>query len=185
MTTQHFKAASFSIWAGLLAVAFLTAPPAAADTTEQIVKMVSGRLDGINISLFGLFNLMGVWPAVMTVLLRFDTSKWKWPFIAGSFALGAFALLPWFALRPWLSVRVEPASRFGRFLGNRWLHRALAFAGLCFAGLFAFGDMKTFVTLFQTQQFPYVMSFDFVAMTLASVLLVIERAQTSRAALTR
>ncbi len=182
MKPLHFKLASLALWLALLAVAF-TAPPAAPDTAALIAKMVSGHLAGVNVSLFALFNLMGVWPLAMAIALRFDAPWWKWPFIAGSFALGAFVLLPWFVLRRWGAVRAPPASVVGRFLSSVWLMRAVGVAGAAFLALFAFGDVTGFVTLWKTQQFPYVMSFDFVAMTLAAGLLGLE--QVMRRALSR
>ena len=50
---------------------------------------------------FSLFNMMGVYPAVYAALLvpggRSAGGLPAWPFITGSFFLGAFALLPYMA----------------------------------------------------------------------------------------
>ena len=175
MKPLHFKLASAVLWLSLMAIAFFTSPPAAPDTGALIQHLLTGKLDGVNVSLFALFNLMGVWPAAMAVALRFDRPWWKWPFIAGSFALGAFALLPYFVLRRWGAERRPPESFIARLLSSHWLWRALAVAGVSFGALFIFGDLQRFKALWKTQQFPYVMSFDFAAMTLAAGLLGLEQ----------
>jgi hypothetical protein len=172
MKPRTLRLAAFLLWSALLALAFLTSPPAAPDTGALLVHFMTGQLDGQNLSLFALFNLMGVWPAAMAVALRFDASPWKWPFVLGGFALGAFALLPWLVLRPWDGRRATSASGL---LGSRWLARALALAGAGLGLLFLVGDLPGFVVLWRTQQFPYVMSLDFAAMTLAAGLLRLER----------
>jgi hypothetical protein len=177
-----FRIGALALWLGLLAAAFLTSPSAAPDTNDLIVKMMTGRLDGVNLSLFALFNLMGVWPIAMMVALRFDRPRWKWPFIAGSFALGAFVLLPYLVVRPYGGPRDQPASRLGSFLGNRLLWGALALVGAGLLVLFAVGDLSTFARLWRTEQFPYVMSLDFVAMTLARALLAVAERPMSAAA---
>ncbi len=174
MKPLHYRLAALSLWLALLGVSFSTAPPASPDTSAVVVKMLTGRLDGVNLSLFALFNLMGVWPMAMAVALRFDARWWKWPFIAGSFALGAFVLLPYFVLRPWQASREAPGSWVTRFLGHRLLHAALALAAVGLVGLFVLGDLAGFARLWSSEQFPYVMSLDCVAMTLARGLLALD-----------
>ena len=174
MRPIHFRIASALLWLALVGAAF-TAPPAAPDGARLIVKLATADLAGVNLSLFALFNLMGVWPMAMAVALRFDQPWWKWLFLAASFGGGAFALLPYFVLRPWLELRREPTSFAGRLLSSRWVLRALVLAALCFGALFLFGGLGEFATLFDTQQFPRVMSLDFVAFCIAGLLLVTER----------
>lgn len=174
MRPLHFRIAAALLWCGLVAVAF-TAPPAPADAGQLIVKLATADLAGVNLSLFALFNLMGVWPMVMAVALRFDTPWWKWLFLGASLAVGAFALLPYFVVRPWLELRRAPTSFVGRLLSSRWVLRALLLAALCFGGLFLFGGVAEFAQLFRTQQFPYVMSLDFFAFCFAALLLFAER----------
>jgi hypothetical protein len=163
----------------LVALTIFTAPPPAPDTGELIGKLVSGQLEGVNLSLFALFNLMGVWPLAMMVALRQDAPWWKWPFLLGSFVLGAFVLLPYFVLRPWLAPRKPDAegSFITRVLSSVWMVRALGVAGVCFGTLFFLGGLGEFAQLFRTQQFPYVMSLDFFACTGAAVLLGVEHAR--------
>lgn len=174
MKPLHFRLAAALLWAGLVAAAFM-APPAPADAGQLIVKLATADLTGVNLSLFALFNLMGVWPMAMAVALRFDTPWWKWLFLVASLVVGAFALLAYFVFRPWRELRREPTSFVGRLLSSRWVMRALALAGACFGGLFLFGGLGEFAQLFRTQQFPHVMSLDFLAFCLAALLLFAER----------
>lgn len=175
MRERHFRWAAGGLWLALVAVAVFTSPPADPNTTALIVKMATGQLEGVNLSLFGLFNLMGVWPFAMMVALRFDRPWWKWLFIAGSFVLGAFVLLPYLVLRRWLLPMVEKRTWVNGLLANRWVTYALLVAGVGFLGLFLFGDLAGFRALFATQQFAYVMTFDFFAFCGAAGLLALER----------
>ncbi len=175
MKPFQLRLAAAALWIALIAITVFTAPPGAPDTGDLIGRMVTGKLEGVNLSLFALFNLMGVWPAVMAVALRGDAPWWKWPFIALSFGVGAFALLPYFILRPWLVRPGEDTSFIARLLSSIWVRRALMLAVLCFGTLFFLGGLTEFAHLFRTQQFPYVMSFDFFAFCAAATLLAAER----------
>ncbi|MCU0695328.1 MAG: hypothetical protein MUC96_02230 [Myxococcaceae bacterium] len=174
------RVASLVLWSSLLAVAFLASPPASPDTNAVIVQMMTGRLEGVNLSLFALFNLMGVFPMAFLALLAFDATAQKvpkWPFVLGSFALGAFVLLPYLVLRRWNLPRRQADTWWLRGLASRWLAVALVVAALALVGLFVTQDVGGFLELFRTQQFPFVMSFDFVACCLAAALLAREEAR--------
>ena len=181
MKPLPFRLAAAALWCALIAITVFTAPPGSAETGDLITRMVTGKLEGVNLSLFALFNLMGVWPAAMAVALRGDAPWWKWPFIALSFGVGAFALLPYIILRPWLVPPAEDTSFIARLLSSIWMRRALMLAVFCFGTLFFLGGLAEFAHLFRTQQFPYVMSFDFFAFCGAAALLAAERQLTSRA----
>ena len=175
MKPLHFRLAAGALWLALLAITLFTSPPASPDTGALITRLVTGQLEGVNLSLFSLFNLMGIWPLAMAVALRKDAPWWKWPFLLLSFALGCFVLLPYFVVRPWLAPRGEDVSFVSRLLSSRWVLRALVLAGLCFGSLFVLGGLTEFARLFRSQQFPYVMSFDFLAFCGAALLLTVER----------
>jgi hypothetical protein len=172
----NFRLSAAVLWVALLGVAFLASPPSDAETGALVMKMMTGHLDGVNRSLFALFNLMGVWPMVLASLLA-DDPKAKWPFVLGSFALGAFALLPWLVLRSWQPRPPDP-SRVARVLRSTPLRVVLALVGVGLLGLFFIGgDLPAFVELWKTNQFAFVMSFDFVACTSAAGLLLRARAR--------
>lgn len=169
-----FRVAAAVLWVALMAVAFLASPPADPQTGELIVKMMTGQLEGVNRSFFALFNLMGVWPLALAALLA-DDPKGKWPFVLGSFALGAFALLPWLVIRKWEPQPANP-SLVARVLKSVAFRLFLAVAALALLGLFFFGgDLAAFTALWPTNQFAFVMSFDFVACALAAALLLVAR----------
>ncbi len=171
-----FRLTSVGLWLGLLAVAFFAAPPGDPETLPLVTKMMTGQLDGVNLSLFALFNLMGVWPMLLASLLV-DDPRGKWPFVLGSFALGAFALLPWLMIRTWQPLPPNP-SRLARVLRSRGLRAGLVLVGVALLGLFFFGgDFAAFTATWKTNQFAFVMSFDFLACASAAGLLLFARAR--------
>lgn len=90
------------LWIALVVYAFGFAPPAQPDTLELITHLSTGNWQGINPLVIALFNLMGIWPAIYTSVLLADGRGQKvraFPFVIGSFAVGAFAILPYLALR--------------------------------------------------------------------------------------
>ncbi len=176
---MRFRLAAAVVWVGLLVVAVVASPPADPGTGALVRKMLTGQLEGVNLSFFALFNVMGVWPMALASLLANDP-KWKWPFVVGSFALGAFVLGPWMLLRSWEPRPTDP-SRLARFLRSTGLRVVLGLAALGLAALFFFGgDLAAFLALWPTNQFAFVMSFDFVACSLFAVLLVLS-ARSARA----
>lgn len=172
-------------WLALLAVAFLTAPASDPNQNEVTMKLLTFQLDGINQSFVALFNLMGVWPLLFLVMLGFDTTEqrvWRWPFLLGSFILGAFALLPYLVLRRWGAPKRAPTVKWLRALGSRTFAVMLLVGAGAMCAWFIVGDVAAFARLFHTNQFAYVMSFDFIACTVAGVLLCIEDASVRPAA---
>jgi hypothetical protein len=160
-----------TLWAALLGVTLFASPPPAPDTNAQVLRLLTGHVD--DRCLFALFYLMGVWPMAMAVALRGD-SAWKWPFLVGSLAAGSFALLPWLVLRPW-GEPPSPRSRADRALGSRGFRVFLGVAAVVLVAVFFSGDLVAFAQRWRTEQFPFVMSLDFVAMALAWGLLALER----------
>ena len=153
------------LWVGVVAYAFLLAPPDQPDTVELIKNLSTGNWDGINPLIIALFNIMGVWPLIYSCLMFIDGREQKipaWLFATGSFAVGAFALLPYLALR-------QPNQEFTgskdivlKLLDSRWLGIALTLGAL---GLLSFGLLKgdwgDFIQQWQTNRFIHVMSLDF------------------------
>lgn len=176
---QPERLASLALWLVLLAGAFVFAPPAAPDTNDVIVKMLTGQLDGVNTSLFALFNLMGVFPMAFLAVLAFDSTEQrvpKWPFIILSFGLGAYVLLPYLVARRWNLPRRAASTWWLRLLGSRLVGGVLTVLALTLVGLFVVGDVHTFSEHFRTQQFPFAMSLDFLACCMAGALLGREEA---------
>lgn len=159
------KLALWLLWAGVIAYAFLLAPPDRPDTVELIKQLSTGQIAGINPLIVALFNIMGIWPIIYSGLLLIDGRTQKipaWPFALASFAVGAFALLPYLALR-------EPNSSFSgkktaliKLLDSRWLGIGVAVGAIALVAYgISQGDWSDFVQQWQTSRFIHVMSLDF------------------------
>ncbi len=158
------------LWLGFVAYAFIFAPPDQPDTIALITNLSTGNWEDINPLIISLFNLMGIWPMVYTCMILIDGRGQKipaWPFALGSWALGAFALLPYFALR-------QPNPRFSgeknmliNILDARLTGVVLTLATivLCVSGLIN-GNWPDFIQQWQTSRFIHVMSLDFCVLSL-------------------
>lgn len=159
------KIALWLLWAGFIAYAFLFAPPNQPDTLTLIQNLSTGQWDGINPAVIALFNILGVLPLLYLCVLLLDGRGQKipaWLFAAGSFGVGAFALIPYLALR-------QPHPTFNG--QKNWLLKildsritgglvALGAIGLLVYGITA-GDWSDFAQQWQTSRFVHVMSLDF------------------------
>ncbi len=176
------RAAWFALWLVLVVVAFGPAPPSRPDQTAWLLDLMLGRWGDENPLIVGEFWLMGVWPLLMGLLLR---DHWRarpipaWPFLLGSFALGCFALLPWF----WL--RREPAPSGPPAPAWAGTPRAPVALGVVSAGILAWalvaGDPADFARAFREEGFIWAMTFDFLAFTLVFAIEARRRAAESRA----
>ena len=100
----------------------------------------------------------------------------KWPFIILSFGLGAYVLVPYLVARRWNLPRREASTWWLRLLGSRLVGGGLTLVALTLVALFVVGDVRSFMELFRTQQFPFAMSLDFLACCVAAALLGREEA---------
>ena len=153
----------------------------------------------LNTPFFCLFNIMGVMPAIYASLLlpsgRSANGVPAWPFVTGSFALGAFALLPYLALwtappsppPPQSIAELEAAGAAS--LPMRALESRVS-GGLIFAaalGLSAYAatadaaQWDTFGHLFQESRLVHVTSVDFLTLNLLAPFWVWNDAQASLA----
>ncbi len=159
------KIAFGALWLGLIIYAFVFAPPDQPDTLELIKNLSIGQWQGINPLVVALFNIMGVWPVIYSCVVLIDGKNQKilaWPFAAASFAVGAFALLPYLALR-------EPNQKFFgtknpllKLLDSRLTGIVLTIgAAILVTYGIRNGDWGNFVQQWQTSRFIHVMSLDF------------------------
>ncbi|NJN85730.1 MAG: DUF2834 domain-containing protein [Leptolyngbyaceae cyanobacterium SL_7_1] len=153
------------LWIGFIAYASLLAPPNDPDTIDLITELSTGRWDGINPLVIALFNIMGVFPMIYSSVLLLDGRGQKtpaWIFVVGSFAVGAFAILPYLALRRPNPTFVGEKNWLLKWLDSRWNGIALTLGsiGLLVYGLTA-GNWADFVQQWQSSRFIHVMSLDF------------------------
>ena len=153
------------IWLGFITYAFLFAPPDQPDTFELIKNLSLGQWQGINPLVVALFNIMGVWPAIYSCLIFIDGRGQKilaWPFASASFAVGAFALLPYLVLREPSQQFPGKKNAFLKILDFRLTGVALTIAtAVILAYGITGGDWGNFVHQWQTSRFIHVMSLDF------------------------
>lgn len=157
------------LWLGFLTYGFLFAPPDQPDTWELIKQLSLGQWQDINPLVIALFNLMGIWPVIYSVILFIDGRGQKipaWPFAIASFAVGAFALLPYLALR-------QPNPEFSgeknlviKLLDSRVTGVLITIAAVILVGYGLQGDWGNFVQQWQTNRFIHVMSLDFCLLAL-------------------
>ncbi|BAY63722.1 hypothetical protein NIES22_38100 [Calothrix brevissima NIES-22] len=165
------KKISFGLlWLGFIAYAFLLAPPDAPNTFELIKNLSTGQWQGINPFIIALFNIMGIWPVIYSAVLFIDGRGQKipaWPFASASFAVGAFALLPYLALRNSNPQFTGKKNALIKALDSRITGIVLTIAAaiLIGYGLIA-GDWGDFVQQWQTSRFIHVMSLDFCLLSL-------------------
>lgn len=164
--TIGFRKIGFaSLWLGFILYAFFLAPPALPDTLETILQLSSGQWDGLNPAIVALFNLMGIWPMIYACLALIDGPGQKipaWPFVVGSFALGAFALLPYLALREPNPTFAASKTKLFSLLDAVWTGRLIALGSLVLLGYGVLnGDWADFAQQWRTSQFIHVMSLDF------------------------
>ncbi|MEO0516473.1 MAG: DUF2834 domain-containing protein [Cyanobacteria bacterium P01_A01_bin.116] len=162
------------LWLGFGIYAFAFAPPAQPDTLDTIIQLSSGQWDALNPAIVALFNLMGIWPMIYASLALIDGLDQKipaWPFVAGSFAVGAFALLPYLALRQPTPAVLGSANglksnlsghKLIRLVDSPWFGRSLLLGSVLLLSYGVFnGDWSDFAEQWRTSQFIHVMSLDF------------------------
>lgn len=166
------RGAAIALWVALVAVGFGLSPPNRPDVLAWVVDLLVGRWAGTPQWVVAEFQMMGLWPALVGLLLRGD---WRarpvpaWPFVLASFGLGCYALLPWFALR-----RGERAAAGPGPFARIDLPFALAFGAASLAAwAVAAGGAEGpagFWQAFRTDGFVFPMTWDFLAFWLVSVI---------------
>ncbi len=157
------------LWLGLITYAFVLAPPDRPDTFDLIKNLSTGQWQGINPIVIALFNIMGIWPLIYSAVMFIDGRGQKipaWPFATASFAVGAFAILPYLALREANKQFVGQKNIFLKLLDSR-VTGVLLFIGAAILVAYGLqGDWGDFVQQWQTDRFIHVMSLDFCLLSL-------------------
>lgn len=167
------------LWISVSIYAFFFAPPDNFPETFALIKNLSiGQWQGINGWVVALFNIMGVWPILYSCLLFFDGRGQKvpaWPFAAASFAVGAFAILPYLIFRESQPEFIGEKNRFFKLLESRitGFFLTLLTAALVVYGVIN-GNWFDFVHQWQTSRFIHVMTLDFILLSLLFPALLID-----------
>ncbi|MFK8185104.1 MAG: DUF2834 domain-containing protein [Phormidesmis sp.] len=169
---QHLNAKNIAfacLWVGFSLYAFTLSPPAQPDTVDLIIQLSSGQWEGLNPFIVTLFNVMGIWPMIYACLALVDGPGQKiaaWPFVAGSFGIGAFALLPYLALREDNPTFTGEKTALLKIVDSPWTGRVLLIGALALAG-YGLADghwganWANFTQQWHASQFIHVMSLDF------------------------
>lgn len=164
-------------WVVLVGLAFGLAPPARTDQTAWVLRLLTGDWVGEEPWVVAQFQWMGLWPLWTALLLRGEARARPvpaWPFLLGSFALGCFALLPWFALRRGPRT-APPAGTLDHPLLP--LLPAIPAVGLLGWAVLA-GDPSRFLAILGSDGFVWPMTFDFAAFWIVTTLEARARART-------
>ncbi len=161
-----FKKVFFGLlWIGFVVYAFTLAPPDQPNTLTLIQDLSTGNWQDINPLIVALFNLMGIWPLIYGSLLFFEGQKPNlpaWPFAIASFAVGAFAILPYLALRQPSPDYSDSPNFFLKILDSRITGFVLTIGAVALIGYgLNGGDWSDFLQQWQTNRFIHVMSLDF------------------------
>lgn len=155
----------WAIWLLFIVYATIFAPPDQSNSLALITQLSTGKWQDINPYVVALFNIMGVWPILYGSVMLTDGQRQTvraWPFLVGSFAVGAFAILPYLALRtPNLNHPIQQ-SWILAIANSRWLG-VIVFASVL--GLLGYaitqGSWADFIQQWQSSRFIHVMSLDF------------------------
>ncbi|MEM7595607.1 MAG: DUF2834 domain-containing protein [Cyanobacteria bacterium P01_A01_bin.83] len=137
---------------------------------DLIVKLSLGQFTGINPFIVAIFLIMGIFPTTYAAFILFDADEQKIPpapFAIASFALGAFALLPYLVLRKSNTTWQGNKNWILKILDSSLLAiiASIAMLVLLIWGVTQ-GNWSDFVTQWQSSMFINVMSIDFCILSL-------------------
>ncbi|MGI0497940.1 DUF2834 domain-containing protein [Limnospira platensis CENA597] len=154
------------VWFTLVIYAFFLAPPDQPEITFNLIKNLTvGNWEGINPLIISLFNLMGIWPLIYGCVIFADGQGQKipaWLFAIASFAVGAFAILPYLVWRKPNPEFSGVPNLFIRIWDSKFTALVLMLGAivLVFYGITQ-GDWRDFIYQWQNSRFIHVMSLDF------------------------
>ncbi|MDO7907611.1 hypothetical protein Q5741_14470 [Paenibacillus sp. JX-17] len=160
------------VWIAFIVYALLLAPDGRG---EDPIFLDLIQLRSTEPSLLAMFSLLGLYPlAYACLLLRSDVRRVPaWPFVIAAFALGAFALIPYYILNR-NDIRSYRDSRAPQWILR--LVRSPIVLVLLLLGTLAVmgygllnGHAEEYREAFGSSRFVNVMTIDFVVLTLLSV----------------
>jgi len=153
------------LWLSFIVYALAFSPPDRPDTLELITKLSTGNWAGINPLIISIFNIMGIWPVIYASVILIDGRGQKipaWAFVAASFAVGAFAILPYLAFRKPNPNFTGEKNFLLKVLDSRITGVVITIGTLAILGFgLLSGDWSDFFRQWQTSRFINVMTLDF------------------------
>ncbi len=141
--------------------------PSVAEFLADVFQSDGGRVDPL---VFAVFNLLGLWPLIMlVVLVQDDQGRWKaWPFAVSALVLGNTALYVYLFLRRPQEGKVPERTRLVRFAESKVLALLVLVSTIAlFAqGLFQ-GSPEAYRRAYETNAFVSFMSVDFLLFSVA------------------
>ncbi len=173
-----------ALWGALLVYALVFSPNQVPQFDSYLLrKFLNLEDDGVSINTVftSLFYIMGLWPLMYTALL-IPAGKTRglrvMPFVALSYGIGAFGLLPFMALwRPDDTIKSLPPEgedlEGGKNIIARGMENPLVAWGILGGALYCVGtaalasntQWHDYVTLFWMSRFVHVMSIDFMTLS--------------------
>lgn len=165
------RRAALTTWI-LLLLAVATTGPDGAGLPDWVIAAIGGDLQAHEPWVIAHFNLMGVWPLVLTTQAArrwFVRPLWLLPFLVASMAGGAFVLLPALAV---VGDTVHPRGQVGRLVQRPVGQAVLALSAVALVGWgLVAGSPAAWWHAWQTDPFLHAMALDSVAVWIASMLL--------------
>ncbi|MGB8000254.1 MAG: hypothetical protein WCF60_09245 [Anaerobacillus sp.] len=161
------------IWLGFIFYSLFLAPDGNGEYFSDLMTM-----NDPDPGLLAMFSLLGVFPVVFAILLLQDDrgSVPAWPFVLGSFAFGAFSLLPYFILNSNMARSNRTPDKVAQFLQSKGLLVVLILLTLFLFGYgILAGEPDVYKTAFGESNFVHVMTIDFVVLTMLSVIALYDR----------
>jgi len=148
---------------------YLFAPTSDPSSLLLIRKMYSVNYHEVNPLVFSVFNLMGVWPMIYSLVLIFEAEKQTvpvWLFIFLSFFLGGFILLIYYSYRIPQTCYPDKFTRAMKIAEKKRNSVVLGITGLALVlyGII-YGDYSDYFYLFNVNSLVHVMSIDFLLVT--------------------
>ena len=163
------------VWLVLVGTVWVFAPRDEVSVYSWVLEQIAFRSSMKGNWVVAWFWLLGIWPALVGLLLRSDWNARPpaWPFVLGSFFLGCYVLLPWFVIRR------EPR----RVREDGWFDRWDIPVGIVFVALFlvawatASGHPSEIYHAVLTNGVAFAMAGDSLAFWALSILEARERSQ--------
>ncbi|MHA2501308.1 MAG: hypothetical protein ACXAE3_00345 [Candidatus Kariarchaeaceae archaeon] len=135
------------------------------DDTQLILDMVTGNFDSVDPLVFVIFNLLGVIPLMIGLLVLFDDQSSQrfpaWPFVLASFVSGALGIYLYLISRDFKS-RPTAHSKFQQRLNRKYNDVILSILGVVLIGFgLISGSIPAYMVFWRSSSLVNIMTIDF------------------------